>query len=123
MKKFLSVFSIIFLILFFLLSCGENSQKSPSTGWDKAFEKELNEKFVGPDSGIVSFKVDISLIYVEVDDSVPRGEYQGMARAWALKLSKEKQKHSGSNTTAFITKNGKVYAMISYNISKGFHSK
>ena len=123
MKKILSVFSIIFLTLLFLLSCGENSQKSPSAGWDKAFEKHLNETFVGADSGIVSFKVDLSLIYVEVDDSVPGGEYQAMARVWALHLSKEKQKYSGSNTTAYITKNGKIYATMSYNTSKGFHSK
>lgn len=117
------VLSIIFIALLFLLSCGEGSQESSSVSWDKAFEKHLNETFVGADSGIVSFKVDFSLIYVEVDDSVPRGEYQGMARAWALKLSEEKQKHSGSNTTAFIIQNDKAYAMISYNTSKGFHSK
>jgi len=114
---------LLILVLFLLLSCGEDSQESPSISWDKIFEKELNDNFVGSDSGIVSFKIDTSIIYVEVDDSVPRGEYRVMARAWALKLSKEKQKHSGSNTTALITQNGKAYAVINYNTSKGFHSK
>ncbi len=114
---------LIILVLLVLLSCGEDSQESPSISWDKVFEKELNDNFVGSDSGIVSFKIDTSIIYVEIDDPVPRSEYQGMARAWALKLSEEKQKHSGSNTTALITQNGKAYAMTSYNISKGFHSK
>jgi len=117
------ILSIIFITLLFLLSCGEGSQESPSISWDKAFEKELNDTFVGSDSGIISFKVDYSLIYVEIDGSVPRSEYQAMARVWALHLSKEKQKYSGSNTTAYITKNGKIYAMINYNTSKRFHSK
>jgi len=123
MKRILSnsLIIIICLILLLFLSCGESSQKSPSVGWDKTFEKKLNEEFVGPDSGIVNFKVDYSLIYVEVDDSVPRNEYQAMARAWALKLSEEKQKHTGSNVTAYITKNGKIYATTDYNTSKGFH--
>ena len=111
------------LVLVLLLSCGESSPKSPAVSWDEVFEKKLNETFTGSDSGIVSFKIDTSIIYVEVDDSVPTNEYPAMARAWALHLSKEKQKYSGSNTTALIVRNDKAYAMINYNTSKGFHSQ
>ena len=126
MKK-ISIISII-LIVILLLSCGVTSTTSPSTtttksstsiSWEKAFENKLNKEFTG--TGIVSFKIDYSLIYVEVDNSVSTSEYGTIARAWALKLSKEKQKHSGSNITSYIIKNGKICATIDYNKSKGFH--
>ena len=120
MKK-IALLAILVLVL--LLSCGEGSPQNPAASWDEVFEKKLNTEFTGSDSGIVSFKIDTSVIYVEVDDSVPKGEYQTMAKVWALKLSEEKQKYSGSNTTALIVRNDKAYAIISYNTSKGFYSQ
>jgi len=109
-----------------LTSCGQGARytstaQATTEDWLSAYENTLNGTFVGSESGIVSFKIDTSLIYVEVDNSVPANEYGPMARAWALNFSEEKQKHSGSNVTAYITKGGKIFATVNYGKSKGFH--
>ena len=116
----------MFIALMVLSSCGQGSRytlpaKTSTEDWLSAYEKNLNETFVGGESGIISFRIDTSLIYVEVDNSVPANEYGPMARAWALNFSQEKQKHTGSNVTAYITKGGKIYATVSYGKSQGFH--
>ena len=109
---------ILIINIMILFSCFEVTEQP---AWEKEFEIELNKTFITPESGIIKFKIDGSLIYVTVNSTVPLNEYNPMARAWALQYSREKQKHGGSTVTAFIMNVGKKGVSITYSESKGFH--
>jgi len=94
-------------------SSSSSSQKS-----DIQIATELTSAFADGESGIVSFRVDGSLIYVGIDTSVPASDAPPMSRAWAITLSKEYR--SGRNCTAYIMRGSTVLAKITYSTRRGF---
>jgi len=126
-KVFIEVM-IVCIGLTCFTSCFENNKtsviQSKNVSWIEKYETELIENFVdektGDNIGIKNIEIDGSLIYITIDDTISRDEYLFMVRAWARKYSIEKQKHGGSNVTAYIKRNGKIIANINYSKSGGF---
>ena len=123
---FLLLTSVIIIVVVVLVDRPSGVQRGASTydpyEWTEEYEQGLNDEFADDESGIINFDIDGSLISVTVNPkTVSASEYSLMARAWARKFSMEKQKHGGSNTTAYIKANGRTVASASYSKSKGFH--
>lgn len=105
------------LIVVVMIATGGDGSASRSDR-EAAYQAELNKTFADAESGIKSFRIEGSLIYVEVDSSVDRSDYDLMSRAWARKYSEEGR--DGRNVTAFITRDGTAYAKMTWSRAGGF---